>query len=257
MGFLDRIALRKVDPPAAGYRVQLLLPRPAVLNPVAIHRYLRTWRDDVQLVGTDPARFAIAIPTGTPIPVVVHVFQAPVGAYARELAESLTWSQIWRDRREVVARACESFVVATTIESGPAYAAQILSLQAVLDTVLVSLDERDAAATVLHWIPAQQVMPCIRYRLLRKELGPSGPVVNVRVSVLGGRPGEMLADTVGFAPLGLPDLQVRFCNRDPNEVALRMMLLAKRQFLGEELDDAIEDTALAGPAREVLTIALD
>jgi len=255
MGLFARIAPRKsADVPAANYRVQLLLPRPAAVDPFVIHRHLKTWREDVELVGTDPGRFAIAIPTGTPIPIVVHIFQAPVDAYARELEQSIVWSQTWRDRREVVARACESFVVATTIAPGPTYAAQILALLTVLDTVLVSLDERDAAAAVLHWIPAQQVMPCIRYRLLRKELGPSGPVVNVRVSQL--RPGEMVADTIGFAPLGLPDLQARFCNRDPNDVALRMMLVAKRQFLGEDLDDAVKDAALAAPSRAMLTIAI-
>jgi len=67
----------------------------------------------------------------------------------------------------------------------------------------------------------------------------------------------MLADTIGFAPLGLPDLQARFRTRDPNEVALHLMLLAKRVFAGEKLDRAAEERHLAPPARDTLTIALD
>src|SRR5262249_5147716 len=162
MGFLGRLAVKKVPPrvaypPSASYRVQVLLPRPAMLDPRAIHAYLTSWRDDIALVGNDPARFAIAIPMGTALPIVIHVFQAPVDAYAKDLEGSLRWSQTWRERREVVARARESIVVATAMQPGPLYAAQLLSLLAVLDTVLATLDERDAAAAVLHWIPAQQV----------------------------------------------------------------------------------------------------
>jgi hypothetical protein len=265
MGLLDRLTGRKppttTPPPAleqASFRVQILLPRAPSLDPSAIHVHLRSWRDDVGLIGGDPSLFGLAIPAGGPLPIFVHVFTAAPDAFAAPLRDALTWTQTWRERAAAVARARASVVLAMPIDAHQPHAVQLLALLAVLDTVLVSLDERDAEQAIVHWMPAQQLLPFARYRMLRKELGPSGPAVNVRIANVGGAPGEMFADTLGLAALGLPDLQARFRRdeREPNEVAMRMLLLARQLFLGEELDGAAPAPWLAPPERATLTITL-
>jgi hypothetical protein len=252
-----------VEPPSlyvvrAPYRVQLLLPRAPSLVPAAIHAHLLRWRSDVGLIGGDPSLFGLAIPAAGPLPIFVHVFTAAPDAFAAPLRDALTWTQTWRDRQAAVARARASVVLAMPIDARQPHAVQLLSLLAVLDTVLVSLDERDVEQAIVHWMPAQQLLPFERYRMLRKELGPSGPAVNVRIANVGGAPGEMFADTLGLAALGLPDLQARFHRdaREPEEVAMRLLLLARQLFLGEELDGAAPARSLAPPDRDALTISL-
>ncbi len=263
MGFLDRVlgksAPRAVSAPAPGsYRVQLLLPYAARLDPSAIHAHLRTWRADIDRIGDDPSVFGFAIPTGEPLPIVTHVMDAPVDAHGEALHDALTWSQTFRDRHAAVARAGASIVVATAFDRRRNRAVQLLSLLAVIDTVLVSLGDELADAAVVHWMPAQSLLPFGRYRMLRKELGPSGPAVNVRIAKVGGAAGEMFGDTLGLAALGLPDLQTRFAaDRDPNEIALRLMQLARCLFLEQDLDAPIAPAPhLAPPARDTLTVQL-
>lgn len=265
MGLLDRLTGKRpptAPPPVAtdadAYRVQVLLPRAPALDATAIHARLRGWRDDLDLVASVPAMFTLAIPAGGALPILINVFTAAPDAFAAPLRDALTWTQTWRERKEAVARCRASVVVSMAIDRAQPAPVRLLSLLAVLDTVLTSLDERDVDACVLHWMPAQQLLPFARYRMLRKELGPSGPAINVRVANVGGAPGEMFADTLGLAALDLPDLQTRFrvSDREPGEVAMRMLLLARQAFLGEPLDGAAPAPYLAPPERETMTIAL-
>jgi hypothetical protein len=95
-------------------------------------------------------------------------------------------------------------------------------------------------------------------RLLRTELGPCGPAVNVRIANATGRPGELLADTIGLAALGLPDLQIVFSQRDPAEVASRLRGLVRNVFVGDRLDCGwVEETSFVPPERDALTLQLD
>jgi hypothetical protein len=74
------------------------------------------------------------------------------------------------------------------------------------------------------------------------------------------QPDEFIADTIGLAVLGLPDLQVSFRagERSPEEVRLRLMLLARGMFVGEQIPCAwIEETSMAPPVRDALTLQLD
>jgi hypothetical protein len=263
MGFMDRVLGKKATPPhgavvapaAGNYRVQVLLPHAPRLDPRAIHAHLRTWRADVDLIGDNANVFGLAIPTGEPMPIFAHVMAAPADAYGEALRDALTWSQTFRDRHAAVARANASIVVATAFDRRRNRAVQLLSLLAVLDTVLVSLDDELADAAVVHWMPAQSLLPLERYRMLRQELGPSGPAVNVRIAKVGGTAGEMFGDTLGLAALGLPDLQTRFAaDRDPNEIAMRLMHLAKALFMDQDLDVAVQPAPyLAPPERDTLT----
>jgi len=240
--------------PPPRYAVQILLPQPAVLDPAVVHGQLLGWRDDVQLIGTRHSdHFGFAIPTHD-LPLLAHVFSAAPDAYAAQLDEALQWSPTWRERHEAVARCRASIVVSMVAHRAINHATMLLAFMSVLDTVMASID--DLRPTVLHWLPAQRVMPFSTYRLLRMELGPCGPAINVRIANVGER--DAVADTVGLAGLGLPDLQTLATGRDPAKLAFRLVTLARSMFVGDKLDCAwVEEASFAPPNRDVLTLQLD
>jgi hypothetical protein len=240
--------------PPPRYTVQLLLPEPAVLDPAVVHRQLLAWRDDVQLIGGQhDEHFGFAIPTHD-LPLLAHVFPAAPDAYAAQLDEALQWSPSWYERYEAVARCRSSIVVSMVAHRAINHATMLLAFLSVLDTVMASVD--DVRSTVLHWLPAQRVMPFSTYRLSRMELGPCGPAINVRINPAGER--DTVADTVGLADLGLPDLQTLATGRDPAVLAFRLVKLARSMFVGDKLDCLwIEEASYSPPSRDVLTIQLD
>jgi hypothetical protein len=240
--------------PPPRYTVQVLLPQPAVLDPAVVHRQLVAWRDDVQLIGAQHGEhFGFAIPTHD-LPLLAHVFPATPDAYTGQLDEALQWSPSWRERYEAVARCHASIVVSMVAHRAINHATMLLAFLSVLDTVLASID--DLRPTVLHWLPAQRVMPFSTYRLLRMELGPCGPAINVRIAHIGER--DMVADTVGLAELGLPDLQTLATGRDPAALTFHLVQLARSMFVGDKLDCLwVEEASYSPPSRDALTIQLD
>jgi hypothetical protein len=217
------------------YVVQVLTPRP-----------------------TDATDLDFMIPTAD-VPMHVRTYQAEPEIFAAELERAMQWSWLWQDRWSEVARRCPwSIVVEMTAVRPVHYAGMLLQFVGVLDHVLSLLDEHDRDASLLHWIPAQQILSITQYRVLREELGLCGPAINVRIANATGRPGELLADTVGLAELGLPDLQVVFTDRDPADVAKRLRRLARSIFVGERLDCGwVEEASLVPPLRDALTLELD
>lgn len=238
------------------YTVQILLPCDVWLDAHELHRRLCEWRADVEHLG---ARMLYAIPTND-LPLLVHVFPAFLDTYASELCEALTWSPAWR-RDELAQRCPASLAIAMVAQRPINHASLLLAYLAVLDTVLFSLEPAVRDRAVLHWIPAQQLLSFDSYRLLRTELGPCGPAVNVRIASIPlgtGRPNELLADTIGLAELGLPDLQTMVSERDPAVVVRELRSLVRTVFVGDRLDCSwIEESALLPPARNAITVQQD
>ncbi|HEX4420800.1 MAG TPA: hypothetical protein VH165_22950 [Kofleriaceae bacterium] len=240
--------------PLPRYTVQVLLPEPPAIDPAIVHGQLRAWRDDVQLISAVAGEhFGFAIPTQD-LPLLAHVFAASPDAYAAQLDEALMWSPTWRERYEAVARCRASLVISMVAHRPVNHATMLLAFLSVLDTVMASVD--DVRPAVMHWLPSQRVMPFSTYRMLRMELGPCGPAINVRIAHVGDR--DTVADTVGLAELGLPDLQTLATGRDPAVLASRLVRLARSMFVGDKLDCAwVEEAAFSPPHRDVLTLQLD
>jgi hypothetical protein len=232
------------------YTVQVLLPCEVELDAEALHRRLREWRADVEHLG---GRMLYAIPTND-LPLLVHIFPAYLDTFASELCDALTWSPAWR--WDELARRCPASIAVAMVAQRPInHASLLLAFLAVLDAVLFSLEPLVRDRVVLHWIPAQQLLSFDSYRLLRTELGPCGPAVNVRIANATGRPGELLADTIGLADLGLPDLQIVFDHQDPADVVRELRNLVRAVFVGDRLEMPwIEEAALLPPARDALTL---
>jgi hypothetical protein len=237
------------------YSIQLLLPRRIELDAVSLLVGLRRWRGDITLATRNAEHATVAIPTGD-LPLYVQLFHTEPEDYASELIDALAWSPAWHERWEDTARRCPaSIVVAMTAQRPINYASMLLSFLAVLDTWLSTIDVDDRERIVLHWMPAKQLLSFHQYQFLRTELGPCGPAVNVRVANATGRAGELLADTVGLAELGLPDLQILFTDRDPAHVARRLRAYVRSVFVGDRLDCAwIEEVSFVPPERDALTL---
>jgi hypothetical protein len=237
------------------YTVQILLRDEVELDPAGFAQLLRRWRDDVELLRGDADQLVLAVPT-TDVPMLANIYDAAVDTYAPSLRDALRWSPAWRERHDAVLRCRHSLIVAMTAHRPVHHASMLLAFLGVLDTALAALDDDARETAVLHWLPSQQVMSHDRYRMLRAELGPTGPAINVRVAS-AGRPGQLLADTLGLAVLGLPDVQAVFSDRDPAEVAYQLLTCARRVFVGDRLDvGVVAGTALYPPLRDTLTLRL-
>jgi hypothetical protein len=235
------------------YTVQILMAERVALDARALHDRLCEWRPDIEILGE---RALFAIPTAD-LPLLVHIFPAELDTFAEPLCDALTWSPTWR-WEELERRCPTSIAIAMSAQRPINHASLLLAFLAVLDTVLSSFDPAVRDGVVLHWIPSQQLLSYDRYRLLRIELGPCGPAVNIRIANATGRPGELLADTVGLADLGLPDLQIVFSGRDPSEIEGRLRELVRNVFVGDRLDCGwVEEASLVPPMRDALTLQLD
>ena len=174
------------------YSIQVLLPRFLELHAVSLLLALRRWRGDIVLATHSPEHVTLAIATGD-LPLYVQLFHTHPEEFANELIEALAWSPAWHERWEDTARRCPaSVVIAMTAQRPINYASMLLSFLSVLDTWLHTLDIDDRERAVLHWMPAKQLLTYHQYQLLRTELGPCGPAVNVRIANATGRPGELL-----------------------------------------------------------------
>jgi len=240
------------------YSVQVLLPRWVELEPRRFVTRLRGWRSEVRLTSSSREHLTVAVPTDD-LPLYIQIFHAAPDAYASALTDAIVWTPTWHERWTVTERRCPaSIVVAMTTQRLINYASVLLTFMAVLDTTLWTLDTEDREAAVLHWIPAKQLLTFHQYLALRSELGPSGPAINVRIANATGRPGELFADTIGLAELGLPDLQIQFTDRDPVDVVHRLRAYVRDLFVGERFDCAwIEEGARVPPLRDALTLFLD
>lgn len=240
------------------YAVQLLLPQWTLLDAAAILARLKAWRADVALIERDIERLVFEIPTAD-LPLHARIAHVTNGPYASALHEALTWTPTWHESWAETESRCPAAMVVELVARRPInHASMLLAFLAVLDAALFSFDERIRPELVLHWIPAKQLLTFDHYLSLRTSLGPCGPAVNIRVANATGRPGELLADTVGLAALGLPDLQTVFHGRDPAEVILRLRLLVRSLFVGDRLDCSwVEEASIVPPVRDALTLELD
>ncbi|MEJ7597196.1 MAG: hypothetical protein WKG01_04735 [Kofleriaceae bacterium] len=235
------------------YTVQILLEAPMAIDAWDLHERLCAWRPDIEMLGE---RALFAIPTGD-LPLLVHIFPAELDTYASSLCDALTWSPSWR--WDELSRRCPASIAIAMIAQRPInHASLLLTFLAVLDIVLSSFEPALREAAVLHWLPSQQLLTYDRYRMLRIERGPCGPAVNIRIVNATGHPGELLADTVGLADLGLPDLQIVFTDRDPAEIEGQLREFVRTVFVGDRLDCGwIEESSLVPPMRDALTLQLD
>lgn len=144
-----------------------------------------------------------------------------------------SWTQ--RNARELVSAAPHVVFVSDMMASGLPCQER---LGLFLDALSAILEVVPCQA--IHWRVSQQILTPDRF--LDSHLGRKGPSLfagplNVRFFDSGHAPVEKLADTMGLAALGLPDLQCHFHGLDPDRVVRFLHDLALYVF---EKGDVIE-----------------
>jgi len=252
---------------AQSYRVILLLAEAPLVKLDALLATVRKLApsaegaelpDRLQLALSNDAgrRFTLDIstPTGEP-------------AEQIELARSQTWD--WPEADHAVQHAHACLSVIDTCVAADNRAERLFRLNVVLRALL-----EHTRAVALLWEPAQRL---VQPEAFIESLAHGGTVVDHAVNVRlfripDGRPGQLLMDTLGLAPFGLPDLQCHFAGADPARMGALLAgyaeyVFAKGDVLNEDsLIRGIEsheewscarDDSMALPNREVVDIRPD
>jgi hypothetical protein len=217
----DAAARRDTD--AEPYLVQLLVERPAEPPEDRLHTLLEercgktvVERSDgsLRFVFADHA-WAVADGLLPAMGLAAPLDRLPDADKLRSALEQ-TWD--WPGARDAVAASTASIVVSD-------FCARGLDREERLDVYLgmvSSLIELTPCRAIL-WTPAGKLVdPKALLRSLEPGEGydPLHSALNVRLfNVEDRRPGELVMDTLGLAPFGLPDVQLHFLDLDPSKVA--------------------------------------
>jgi hypothetical protein len=256
--------------------VQLLFAaEPPPLDRGRLHESLRARLGAVRLAEPDSPGLLLAqvddLPRGdvgeTAVPTSLQWMSAPLEQRdALHAAAAQTWD--WPEAEDAAAAAAWSVFVMSMLSWSWLHRSTRLRL--LHAGVEASLDQLEPLA--LHWPTAERLVSPAAYRRVRaEEADRLYPAANVRMfTIKGGRPGETLMDTVGLAPLGLPDLQLTFSQLEPNDVAGRLADLALYLFTEGDVIESGHTTegvppgsrwvcrrtpALAPPEREAIELA--
>jgi hypothetical protein len=224
---------------------------------------------DVELVGSaGPAqgfvfpRFTSTFSDGS-VPMQVWL-ALPDAAHQQPLppeAFRQTWD--WPDAARVMGEARESLLVTDLMAGGVAPVDRLRLFHAVLRGVVEAYEPAG-----LYVLSAEHAVEVSTYlETVAADPAAFASTVNVRLFGVDGETGTALFDTLGLAPLGLPDVQLQFADLDLDAAARWVFNVAYYLF---ENGDAILDghtlsgvdpdeawpcrhqAAMAAPARRVL-----
>lgn len=147
---------------------------------------------------------------------------------AVSIEDSIQQSWTQRNARELVSAAPHVVCVSDMMASGLPYKERLdvflHALSAILEVV---------PCQAIHWRVSQQILTPDRFRDGRSggegHFVSTGPL-NVRFFDIGNAPVAKLADTMGLAALGLPDVQCHFHGLDPDDVVRFLYNLALYVF---------------------------
>ncbi|MDB4965484.1 MAG: hypothetical protein JWN44_1173 [Myxococcales bacterium] len=178
----------------------------------------------------------------------------------KQLAAAIDHTRDWPGAAKAAAQARAAVKIVESLPSEerlPSLVARVADAVAKLPCVAV------------WWTPAERLVDPKALAAAARAKDPLLVAVQVRLfHVEQGRPGELVMDTIGLAPLGLPDVQCHFVNLDP--AAMAALLEETAQYLYAE-GDVISDedtvngldgkpwpcrreTALVAPSRDVIDL---
>jgi hypothetical protein len=221
--------------PAAPNVVQLLLARSFRPEPGALLRALREavgQVDELAMAGIDDS-WAFAYPRpGIDEPSSHLVSKVDLAAIQPGFEPALQQTWGWPAAREVVARS--GAAIALSDRATGDLKERLALFQRVVRVLIVQFP-----VVAIHWLASQRIVDPVAYL----EPDPKHPLlqgpVNVRMfRVENSDRGEIVMDTLGLAPLGLPDLEHRYSGVEPNLVAPRLFQYAHYLYeRGEVIPD--------------------
>ena len=182
------------------------------------------------------------------------------------LGPALEQTRRWDARQAIGELAAPALLVSDLFAGGIDRHARLKLFLGLVTSVLTL-----KACRAIVWGPSQQVIdPAMLLQSLDED--PLFAAVNVRMFRVGdGADGEVVMDTIGLEPFGLPDVQMHFVGLDPNRVAGFLHGMARYLFdRGAVIEDGhtvpgpegqpyhcrIEE-ALVPPARVVIDVEPD
>jgi len=186
-----------------------------------VHAQMLGWHNGrPSLIGSPGSHFGFAIPTQD-LPRCWPTCSRPApDAYAAQLDDALQWSPPGASVTRPWARCQASLVISMIAHRAVNHATMLLAFLSVLDAVLGAIRRAARRRAALAARPARDAV-----RDLPAAAHGARPV----------RPGDQtsgsprsatptpVADTVGLADLGLPDLQTLATGRDPAALAFRLV----------------------------------
>jgi hypothetical protein len=216
------------------------LSRPEIRAVDLLDRIRTLAGTEVELLGdTGPAQgfaFPSFVSTFSDGSVPMQVWLAlPDAAHQQPLSPDAfrqTWD--WADAVRVLGEARESLLVTDLMAGGVAPVDRLRMLHAVLRSVV------EAYRPVgLYVLSSERAVEADAYlETVAADPAAFASTVNVRLFTVDGETGEALFDTLGMAPLGLPDVQLRFTGLELDAAARWVFNVGYYLFLN---GDVIED----------------
>jgi hypothetical protein len=173
---------------------------------------------------------------GTRVPTTLTLLPSAEPPPSDEMNACAEQSWDWPEAKDGAARA-ESSIIAMPMLSWVWLdrASRLAIVHAAVDALL-----EESTPIALHWPMCRRLVAPDAYRRGRAESAdPLYPASNVRLfRITDGEPGEVLMDTLGLAPFGLPDFQIRSAGPTPSQIAAQLFSLALYEFQnGDVIDD--------------------
>lgn len=162
---------------------------------------------------------------------------SPLGEGGKTLPSvSQTWD--WPEAEEALTRARASVLVTEMFADGHPAQDRVAALTAVVAALVAA-----TGPVAVSWPTSQRVSDPAAL----VTPGLAG-LLNVRLFSVSDDEDELVMDTLGLAPLGLPDVQCHFRDLDPGELAL--VLYSTASYLFDEGDVIADGDTISGPQGE-------
>ncbi len=232
---------------AQTYGVELLCEQPPRFERAELLQSVRKYCPNAELMGEAKGEGSLTCSFAHPdhlvrlkdaaVPAHTHVLisNAPYSV-TPEVADDLRQSWGFPEAVEVLSTCRHSLLVTDMTSSSLAPKERLGLFQGVLAGVLDVVPAR-----AIHWRPSAHFLAADRFREAYRQGGAArffAGAINVRFVTIEDAPGEMIMDTLGLAALGFPDLQCRFRDLDPNDVATVLLNSGCYIF---EAGDVIQD----------------
>lgn len=147
--------------------------------------------------------FTVELVDGNRVPLLTAVMSRPVEREEYDFTQ--TWS--WPEAQERASQAVARVTVAQVMGHLHPVANRMKAMETVVGALVAG-----GQAVATYWPNAQKWVP-------PDQAAGRGGFVNVRLFQVEGSDDEMFMDSLGLHALGLPDVEHRFSESDPSDVA--------------------------------------
>ena len=233
------MAHEPVGPPGSevGYRIEWLYREPPKLDRAAIQSALARALPESEVTEVEEGNLSVthkghavkfADGQGVAMTAIFTAKHRSISPEEFQTAVEQTWSWPRDDAKARISRSVSRVVVMDLMSLGQPYQTRLR-----LEYEVAKAVARTTRPEVAYWQPAGQM---VAPETLSDD--PLDAALNVRLFKVENQPGDLVMDTLGLAPLGVPDVQCHFRGLEPGRVAGLLRGIATYVF---EKGDVIAD----------------